>query len=87
MVAVEIATTTPNSTSREWFDMSSKSTARPESNSSWKTTLHGIHHLPHRMVTFIVTMHPVIWAGLFVVLPLAVLGSIALSALERPLHT
>jgi hypothetical protein len=39
------------------------------------------------MVTFIVTMHPVIWAGLFVVLPLAVLGSIALSALERPLPT
>ncbi|WP_254921665.1 MULTISPECIES: hypothetical protein [unclassified Halorubrum] len=58
--------------------MSSKSTARPEANSSWKTTLHGIRHLPHRMAAFIVTMHPVIWAGFFIVLPLVVLGSIAL---------
>lgn len=63
--------------SREWFDMPSTSTARVDSDLSWETTLHGIRRLPHRMAAFIVTMHPVIWAGLFVVLPLVVLGSMA----------
>ncbi|MGQ3330482.1 hypothetical protein [Halorubrum sp. FL23] len=43
---------------------------------SWETDLHGIHRLPHRMAAFIVTMHPVIWGGFFIVLPLAILGSI-----------
>jgi len=53
----------------------STSTAQAESRLSWETKLHGLRRLPHRFAAFIVTMHPVLWIGLFVVFPLAVLGS------------
>ncbi|MFC5136204.1 MULTISPECIES: hypothetical protein [Haloferacaceae] len=56
--------------------MPSTSTVRTDPGLSWKTILHGIRRLPHRMAAFIVTMHPVIWGGFFVALPLAVLGSV-----------
>lgn len=56
--------------------MPSTSTERAGSGLSWETKLHGIRRLPHRMAAFIVTMHPVIWAGFYVVLPLAILGSV-----------
>ena len=55
--------------------MPSTSVERVDSGLSWETNLHGIRRLPHRMAAFVVTMHPVIWVGFFIVLPLAVLGS------------
>jgi len=55
--------------------MPSTSTERVDSGLSWETDLHGIRRLPHRMAAFIVTMHPVIWGSSFIVLPLAILGS------------
>ena len=61
--------------SRERFDMPSTDTTRAAPGQRWETTLHGIRRLPHRTAAFIVTMHPAVWVGLFVALPLAVLGS------------
>ena len=61
--------------SREWSDMPSTHIERADSGLGWETELHGIRRLPHRMAAFIVTMHPVILGGFFIVLPLAVLGS------------
>ena len=57
--------------------MPSTNIERADSGFGWETNLHGIRRLPYRMATFIVTMHPVIWAGFFLVLPLAVLGLMA----------
>ena len=55
--------------------MPSTSIEQGDSGLSWETNLHGIRRLPHRMAAFVVTMHPVIWVGFFIILPFAVLGS------------
>ena len=55
--------------------MPSKSLAQAAPDLNWETNLRGTRRLPHRMAAFVVTMHPMLWVGLVVVLPLAVLGS------------
>ncbi|WP_193310396.1 hypothetical protein [Halorubrum halophilum] len=57
--------------------MPSTDTTRVAPDHRWETTLHGIRRLPHRTAAFIVMMHPAVWVGLFVALPLAILGSMA----------